>query len=656
MRLEPEQREVGQENFHAATGSSLINGALLEETIRDGLSSKKGLGSRYFGYGEVDRPIRIGIVGTGDEGGVLIGALNPKYVQVVAIADIRPYNVYRAFHGDKSSPNARRARPGLMSIYGWADEETARGQVKVYTDGYEDLLDDENVEAVIIALPLHLHAEASIKAMRKGKHVLCEKLMGHSVAECKEMARVAEKEDKLLAIGHQRHYSVLYENAVELIRKGLIGQIHHIRAQWHRGNLPGKDSWKPTLPTDRQMQDQLEEIQAALEEAKKSFEEKKAQAKEKLDEKTLALLDKWDKELVKHPQDIADLNKELADMAAAEKPDESRREEIQTQIAAKEKRIRDINREYFKRLGLDPKKYNTVALEEKIEILSQKLKDAEIATKVKDYGYIDFPVGGRTVDALEELIRWRLWDRTGGGLMAELGSHQLDASGIFISSLRSDGNKVHPLSVTAVGGRHIFPHDRDIDDHVYCSFEFPGPDYHPETAPEKKIVVTYSSINGNGYGGYGETVLGTKGTLILDGEKEVMLYSKWNTGKYVRVGGSEKAPKLVDASRGSDEARRGTQALKTPISRGYTEEIEHWAWAIAQKQTAPDKPLEAPLRCGPKVALADAVIALTTNLAVERGKDGKNCRVDFDPEWFDPASDATPEDETPNVDRPEYKV
>ena len=78
---------------------------------------------------------------------------------------------------------------------------------------------------------------------------------------------------------------------------------------------------------------------------------------------------------------------------------------------------------------------------------------------------------------MEELHRWRLFDRTGAGLMAELGSHQLDAVSIFLSSLRNDGKKVHPLSVHAVGGRHIMPLDRDADDHVYCMFEFPGPEY-----------------------------------------------------------------------------------------------------------------------------------------------------------------------------------
>ena len=67
------------------------------------------------------------------------------------------------------------------------------------------------------------------------------------------------------------------------------------------------------------------------------------------------------------------------------------------------------------------------------------------------YGYKEYKVSdSHTVSPLEELIRWRLWNRTGGGLMAELGSHQLDASGIFCTAQRTDGHKTPlPLSVSA---------------------------------------------------------------------------------------------------------------------------------------------------------------------------------------------------------------
>ena len=183
----------------------------------------------------------------------------------MAIADIRPYNVHRAFHGDQSSDSVRAVRPGLMSKYGWTSEDEAKKHVKVYTD-YQDLLNDEQIEAVIIALPLFLHDKVAIEAMNHGKHVLTEKLMAHSVHQCKEMGRVANQKRLHLATGHQRHYSILYDNAVDTIKRGLIGDIHHIRAQWHRGNLPGKDSWAAKLP-DKKMEGELAKIEQELQKA-----------------------------------------------------------------------------------------------------------------------------------------------------------------------------------------------------------------------------------------------------------------------------------------------------------------------------------------------------------------------------------------------------
>jgi predicted dehydrogenase len=231
-----------------------------------------------------------------------------------------------------------------------------------------------------------------------------------------------------------------------------------------------------------------------------------------------------------------------------------------------------------------------------------------------------------------------LWNRTGGGLMAELGSHQLDAAGIFISAQFDGHQKVAPLSVTGVGGRHLYEENRDIDDHVYCSFEFPGKGYFKEDKvggeiadPNKKVVVTYSSINGNGFGGYGEVVMGTDGTLILEGEKDTYL-----------IGGKKPTALVLekDAVVNSYETGGGAAvaaALPTEaVSRGYQEEIEHFAWCIRNNQPA------TTLHCHPKVAMADAVIALTTNKAI-----ADRTRIEFDPAWFDIESDAVPTGEPP---------
>src|SRR5262249_55485810 len=73
-----------------------------------------------------------------------------------------------------------------------------------------------------------------IEAMRAGKHVLCEKLMGWNVKQCKQMIQVAKETGRILSIGHQRHYSMLYDHAQEVLKAGVLGDVKHIRALWHR--------------------------------------------------------------------------------------------------------------------------------------------------------------------------------------------------------------------------------------------------------------------------------------------------------------------------------------------------------------------------------------------------------------------------------------
>jgi predicted dehydrogenase len=592
MNLSPEERKIGSENYHQAVsqhdeqvgrsvgGVSRRN--FLKEVIGVGAVSTVGLGALYFGYRRPSNPVRVGVIGTGDEGNVLIGAINPDYVQVVAIADIRPSSIHRAFHGDWATPAAIANRPGLMSVYGWKTEAEARKHVKVYTDQYQELLDDKDVEAVIIAMPLHLHAKCTIEAMNAGKHVLCEKLMGHNVAQCKLMGRHAAETNKILAVGHQRHYSILYDNAVNLIQWGLFGEIQHIRAQWHRGNLPGSDSWQVALPGGEQ---------------------------------------KWGSKEIVNPiaKDLAGFQKLLESGA------------VSPQDAA--------------------------LLRRKIAQWTQW--DADKNVQAKDYDYVEATLeNGRVRTALEELVRWRLWERTGGGLMAELGSHQLDAASIFVSALRRDGKKAHPLTVHAVGGRNVFPLNRDADDQVYCMFEFPGPEYEPgfdvgyydpvanypkpdqpHGNPNRRIVVTYSSINGNGYGGYGEIVMGSKGTLILEREQEVLLFKDADTKTKVGVKADGGSAALDTQASGAGPVAQAAENLG-PVSRGYTEEIEHWAWCIRENPNA--NPDGAMPRCNPTVALGDAVMALTSKLAIARSRD-QGGFIKFKDEWFELDKDDVPE-------------
>ena len=149
----------------------------------------------------------------------------------------------------------------------------------------------------------------------------------------------------------------------------------------------------------------------------------------------------------------------------------------------------------------------------------------------------------------------------------------------------------------------------------------------------------YASINGNGFGGYGEIVFGTKGTLILEKEQEMSIIKGPAAPSSVKVSAAAAGgPTLDTQASGAPTAAAKSAGGGAKVSRGYTEELEHWAWCIRN----PD-PENQP-RCGPKVAMGDAVIALTTNMAARKGE-----RIEFKKEWFDIDSDETPEGVKPSV-------
>ena len=138
--------------------------------------------------------------------------------------------------------------------------------------------------------------------------------------------------------------------------------------------------------------------------------------------------------------------------------------------------------------------------------------------------------------------------------------------------------------------------------------------------------------------------MGTKGTLMLLQEKEVMLYKDADTKTSVGVVKGKEGAALDTTESGSAAAAdRQSGPRSGPPSRGYTEEIEHWAWCIRNRS-----PENLP-KCHPKVALGDAVIALTTNIAIRNP--AEKSRIEFKREWFDIDSDETPEGIKPDVSR-----
>ena len=196
MQLTAEQKDVGRRNFLKAVATLPAVGAFSMTATNAG-------------------PIKVGVVGTGMEGRILMSVMNPKYVFINAICDIRPDN--RAI----GAFNVREGKnPNL-------DDS------QIY-DNYENMLESADIEAVVIATPLHYHGPMAIQALKAGKHVLTEKSMAYTIEECQEMIKLSKQYGLNLQVGHQRFYNPLYWDMYRMVQDGLLGNVYHVRTLWHR--------------------------------------------------------------------------------------------------------------------------------------------------------------------------------------------------------------------------------------------------------------------------------------------------------------------------------------------------------------------------------------------------------------------------------------
>ena len=122
--------------------------------------------------------------------------------------------------------------------------ERAAGLAKQYGGtayaSVEELLANPEIHAVSICAANFAHAELTIEALNAGKHVLCEKPMAVTLAECEAMVEAAKKNDKFLMIGHNQRLAKAHSVARKLIVDGLIGDIVTFRTTFGHG---GPETW-----------------------------------------------------------------------------------------------------------------------------------------------------------------------------------------------------------------------------------------------------------------------------------------------------------------------------------------------------------------------------------------------------------------------------
>src|SRR5262245_19286552 len=89
---------------------------------------------------------------------------------------------------------------------------------------WQDLVNDSDIDAVYVATPVYLHADQTIAAAERGKHVLCEKPMAMNVEECDRMIDACSANGVRLGIAYYRHFYPAVARIKEIIESGEIGK------------------------------------------------------------------------------------------------------------------------------------------------------------------------------------------------------------------------------------------------------------------------------------------------------------------------------------------------------------------------------------------------------------------------------------------------
>ena len=163
--------------------------------------------------------LRVGVIGPGSRGQELIRhLLHVPGVRIAAICDIY--------------------EPRYAQV-----NRLVGSDVPAMKD-YRELLQREDLDVIYVATPLAHHAEHVLAALKTNRPVYCEKAMGFTPEQCREIYTAATAPGALFQIGHQYRYAPWVRTAVEDVKKGKIGEPTHVYAYWHRNN-----NWRRPVPS-----------------------------------------------------------------------------------------------------------------------------------------------------------------------------------------------------------------------------------------------------------------------------------------------------------------------------------------------------------------------------------------------------------------------
>ena len=110
--------------------------------------------------------------------------------------------------------------------------------------------DEARIDSVNVATPDHMHASAAMTAIRKGKHVYCQKPLTHETYEARKLAKAAKKWRVATQMGNQIHSHDFYRTAVIWLKQGAIGKVKEWHS-WVSASYSRPDGKRPPLAPDR---------------------------------------------------------------------------------------------------------------------------------------------------------------------------------------------------------------------------------------------------------------------------------------------------------------------------------------------------------------------------------------------------------------------
>jgi predicted dehydrogenase len=202
-----------------------------------------------FGASAPSNRITLGCIGVGNKGvDILQRFLRLPDCQVVAVCDVN-----RGSQGYRDPDQFLGREPAQRIVNDFYGRQRNAGKFQG-CDGYSDfreLLQRNDVDAVVVSAPDHWHAPMTIRAAEAGKDIYCEKPLSLTIGDGQAMVAAVRKHGRVLQTGSHERSNPKIRRACELVRNGYLGEVKRVVTHVGRHNKVGPGpGWKPQAVPD----------------------------------------------------------------------------------------------------------------------------------------------------------------------------------------------------------------------------------------------------------------------------------------------------------------------------------------------------------------------------------------------------------------------